>query len=87
MGDFLLPPVTLLEAIGDLPPVLPGEDQGLAIDYFREPFSHYQRIIRKGSSIATDHVVGKRDISACYHKADANVPPVGLIPRTSQSAV
>ena len=63
----LKPPITVWEAIGDLPDPVPGRP-GLAdvrLDYDREPFSDYQRWARRGSNGVHNHITrqhSKRDV-------------------------
>lgn len=63
----LKPPVTVWEAIGDLPDPVPGR-AGLAdvrLDYDREPFSDYQRWAREGADGVHNHIArqhSRRDI-------------------------
>ncbi|MBN1475447.1 DNA cytosine methyltransferase [Candidatus Sumerlaeota bacterium] len=44
--------VTVWEAIGDLPPLEPGQS---AEEYAEKPFSHHQRCMRRGSRSLTNH--------------------------------
>jgi DNA (cytosine-5)-methyltransferase 1 len=47
---------TVWDAIGDLPPVGPGET---ATEYDREPLTDYQRRLREGSTVIQGHTVSK----------------------------
>ncbi|RYD83265.1 MAG: DNA cytosine methyltransferase [Verrucomicrobiaceae bacterium] len=57
-GPGLLPFVTIDDAIGDLLPLLNGEDRGLT-PYGREARSAYQRQLRNGSNGVKNHAAAK----------------------------
>ncbi len=65
--DELKPPVTVWEAIGDLPDPVPGRPRlaDVKLEYNKEPFSEYQRWVREDSDGVHNHISrkhGERDI-------------------------
>jgi DNA (cytosine-5)-methyltransferase 1 len=59
--DFLpiiKPWIATEEAIGDLPPLQPGEEASF---YTREPFTDYQAARRRGSNVLSNHVARRHD--------------------------
>ena len=58
ISDRLKPPVTVWEAIGDLPDPVPGRPRlaDVKLEYDKEPFSEYQKWAREGSDGVHNHV-------------------------------
>lgn len=54
-GPGLLPFVTVWDAIGDLPPLMNGEDPGGPLPYPRLPVTSYQAMLRRDSKEVTNH--------------------------------
>ena len=64
--------VTVGDAIGDLPPIGPGE---LATDYTMEPETPYQRLMREGATVISNHQASRhRAETMAYYSL---IPPGG----------
>lgn len=66
-GDRLKPPVTVWEAIGDLPDPVLGRPRlaDVKLEYDKDPFSDYQKWARKGSEGVHNHIArrhSERDV-------------------------
>ena len=70
-GKGLLPFVTIKDAIGDLPPLENGQDNGPAL-YSAAPQSEYQRLLRGTMDFVTNHAAPKL--------GDANVRRLAYVP-------
>jgi hypothetical protein len=57
---FSLPFVSVEEAIGDLPPLNPGEE---AIGYSTAPFSDYQGARRRGCRALSNHTARNHEVT------------------------
>lgn len=55
---IIKPWITTEEAIGDLPPLQPGEEASF---YTREPFTDYQAARRRSSTVLSNHVARRHD--------------------------
>jgi DNA (cytosine-5)-methyltransferase 1 len=68
--------VTVWDAIGDLPPLKHGEGKHVC-EYASEPFSDFQRLMRKGSTAVTNHVARKLSPTQ-YERLASILPGQGL---------
>jgi DNA (cytosine-5)-methyltransferase 1 len=64
--------VTVWEAIGDLPSV-PHDDSRVSFAYGSQPFSAYQRIVRRGRDVVANHA--PRKLASIQHERLASLKP------------
>jgi DNA (cytosine-5)-methyltransferase 1 len=78
-GTVLLPEVTLLDAIGDLPPKAVGKPTDV-LPYCRTPFSPYQVWLRGTCKEVTQHITANPEINDCVHPKEKKIPKTGYVP-------